>query len=219
MIVEDELIAAENLREILEENGYRVVGVTDRGHDAVEMAKREQPDVIFMDIMLKDNLSGSEAAVMISRECASKIIFVTAYTEEEMFDYARISGSAGYLVKPYNKKQILATLRLLQESTPAEPTQHVMLCCGYVFDRKAQQLLNNGETVRLSPKARLLFTLLCKTPGTPLSCEQIRMQIWENPVDPAALRALVYRIRVSLDAKLIENVNGVGYKIITATAR
>lgn len=51
-----------------------------------------------------------------------------------------------------------------------------------------------------------------------LSCKQIRMHVWKTPVDPTVLQALAYHIRVSLDAKLIENINGVGYKVITTTA-
>ena len=88
LIVEDELIAAESLKAFLRENGYEVIGITDSGAEAFELAKKLQPEIIFMDIMLKDGLSGSEAALKISRISSAKIVFLTAYAEDEMLDYA-----------------------------------------------------------------------------------------------------------------------------------
>nr|MCH9741561.1 response regulator [Campylobacterota bacterium] len=60
LIVEDERIPAEFLKSFLEYQGYKVIGICDRGEDAIQMAQQFKPDVIFMDIMLKDKTSGSE---------------------------------------------------------------------------------------------------------------------------------------------------------------
>ena len=68
VIVEDELIAAEFLKVILEESGAEVTDIIDSGKEAIEICTTKEPDVIFMDVMLTDNISGCEAAVAISRK-------------------------------------------------------------------------------------------------------------------------------------------------------
>jgi DNA-binding response OmpR family regulator len=217
LIVEDELIAAENLKEFLIENGYEVLGITDKGSDAITQAKLLQPDIIFMDIMLKDGLSGSEAAVHISNFCKAKIIFLTAYIQDEMVDYASQAQAAAYLIKPYNKAQILATLRLVlhkKEITSADRCS-IQLINNYTFNTEESQLYHNEKLIKLGPKARHLFSLLCQTPDNIISNKQICMHIWNKEVDDSVLRALIYRIRTLLDETLIENVSGMGYKIIS----
>ncbi len=219
LIVEDELIAAESLKAFLRENGYEVIGITDSGAEAFELAKKLQPEIIFMDIMLKDGLSGSEAALKISRISSAKIVFLTAYAEDEMLDYATRSKAAAYLVKPYNKRQILATLRLLvhgEENTPQVDT--VKLIDGYRFDMSDEQLYFRDTQVKLGPRARRLLALLCRTPGASVSNSQISMHIWGEEVDNTILRALIYRTRVIVGDELIQNVSG-GYRVAVQHGR
>ena len=166
LIVEDELIAAENLKEFLEEQECVVLGITDRGSTALELAKKLQPDIIMMDIMLKDGLSGCEAALQISRFCPAKIIFLSAYALDEMLDYAAQAKAAGYLIKPYNKTQILTTLRLVTREGPeATPPENIQLLQNYRFNLQEEQLYHDGKVVKLGPRARRLLALLCTAPG------------------------------------------------------
>lgn len=113
-IVEDDLLSAEYLKEILIKENYDVFDIVDTGEEAVQKCKTIQPDILLMDIMLKGQLSGSEAAVEIKHfhpEC--KIIFLTAFAEPEMVDYAERSKAYAYLMKPYREKEILATIRVI----------------------------------------------------------------------------------------------------------
>ena len=227
VIVEDELIAAEFLKEMLEKHGVEVLDIVDSGKEAIETCVRLKPDVVFMDIMLRDNISGSEAAVAISRNIETKIIFLTAYVDDEMVDYAVQAHAAGYLTKPYNEAQIIATLRLATEGTTARPSSaasepqaakpdEVALLGGYVFSRSKQRLSKEGREIPLGPKARKLVALLCEEPGVSVSNEQISMQIWGELVNDKTLRSLIFRIRHLTDEALIRNVSGTGYLIETA---
>jgi DNA-binding response OmpR family regulator len=113
-IVEDDLLSAEYLKEILIKEDFDVLDIVDSGEEAVLKCKTIQPDIPLMDIMLKGQLSGSEAAVKIKHnypEC--KIIFITAFAEPEMVDYAAQSKACAYLMKPYREKEILATIQVV----------------------------------------------------------------------------------------------------------
>jgi len=223
IIVEDELIAAEFLKEILEETGAEVIDIIDTGKEAMEVCIKKEPDVIFMDVMLSDNISGCEAAVEISRKNShSKIIFLTAYIDEEMIDYAAESGAVGYLTKPYNKAQIIATLKLvtlrkdtLQEDIDENISDKVFLKNGYVFFREEQRLLKNGVDIEMGAKVRKFIALLCDTPNKLVSNEQISMHVWEEQVNDRTLRSLIYRVRNLTDEDFITNLSGMGYMIQT----
>lgn len=224
VIVEDELIAAEFLKEMLQKHGVEVLEIVDSGREAIEVCRELKPDAVFMDVMLRDNVSGSEAAVEISRMIETKIIFLTAYVDEEMVDYAVQAQAAGYLTKPYNEAQIIATLRLATEgrsgeskatSTEAQKpkSDEVALLGGYIFSRSRQRLSKAGREIPLGPKARKLVGLLCEEPGVSVSNEQICMHVWGEPVNDKTLRSLIFRIRHLTDEALIRNVSGAGYLI------
>jgi len=224
LIVEDELIAAEFLREIVERNGAEVLDIVDTGKEAVRTVLQRQPDVVFMDIMLRDNMSGSEAALAISRQSDTKIIFLTAYADAEMIDYAVESHAAAYLTKPYNEAEIVAALRLaasrgtVSGKEPSSPEHEnrdetVALTDGYVFDRVHGRLLKDGREVELGPKGRKLVALLAETPGISISNEQISMHIWGELVNDRTLRSLMFRIRHATSDNLIRNISGTGYLI------
>ena len=123
--------------------------------------------------------AASETRITSYNVCYTKLL--RAYAEDEMLDYATRSKAAAYLVKPYNKRQILATLRLLvhgEENTPQVDT--VKLIDGYRFDMSDEQLYFRDTQVKLGPRARRLLALLCRTPGASVSNSQISMHIWRN---------------------------------------
>ena len=219
IIVEDELIAAEFLKDILESTGAEVIEIIDTGKEAIEVCIEQEPDVIFMDVMLRDNVSGSEAALAISQSnTRSKIIFLTAYVDEEMIDFAAQSNAVGYLTKPYNEAQIIATLKLATISKTKPKTvevkpEKIYLKNGYVYLTEQKRVLKEGREVELGPTAIKLMELLCSHPGISVSNEQISMHVWEKSVNDKTLRSLMFRIRSATDEELIKNVSGTGYMV------
>ena len=218
VIVEDELIAAELLREVLEEYGVEVLDIVDTGRAAIDVCLEKRPDVVFMDIMLRDKISGSEAALAISKQSEIKIIFLTAYTDSEMVDYAVASRAVGYLTKPYNEAQIIATLRLATVQQHGEvqevKSEHpIALIEGYSYHPQQKRLLRNGKEVYLGAKALKMVQLLCMQPNISVSNEQISQHVWGKLVDDRTLRSLVFRVRSATDEHLIKNMSGTGYLI------
>jgi len=218
LIVEDEAISAEYLQDILIEEGYEIVAIVDKGADAIKTALSLKPDLILMDIILKDHISGCEAAVQIhQRNRELQIIFLTAYADDEMIEYAMEADALAYLMKPYREEEILATIKLLfshsETLLPIEERENIKLCNGYVFNTKKHRLLKGKQEIHLSKKTLKLVEILIKNKNISVSNEQLCTYIWGEPKNDRTLRSLIYRMRHIVNCNMIENVNGLGYKI------
>lgn len=99
VIADDESIIRMDLRELLEEAGHTVVGEATNGAEALEMVKREQPDIVLMDVKMP-KLDGIHAAQMIAHDNLAPVLLLTAYSQKDIVDRAKTSGVLGYLVKP-----------------------------------------------------------------------------------------------------------------------
>ncbi len=217
LIVEDDRIAVEYLKEILEDEGYNITGTTPSAEDAILLANELKPDLILMDIILRGTLTGCEAAVEIKQKHKScKIIFLTAYAKKEMIDFAMRSNADGYLLKPYRDEEILATVAIvlsrdmqIQKNMPKE----VKLQHGFSFELIKRVLLKDGSEVPLNEQKIKLMKLLIKNIDTTVSNEQICHSVWGEYKSDSTIRSLIYRTKESIGMDLIHNVNGVGYVI------
>lgn len=218
-IVEDDLLSAEYLKEILQKENYTILDITNTGEDAIQKCSLIKPDVILMDIMLKGPLSGAEAAVKIKHshpEC--KIIFLTAYANPEMIEYAVEAKAYAYLMKPYRDKEIIATLKVaLNDGTTiphtTEEDKIIVLKSGFSFHLKERRFYKKDQEVPLSSKKLKLIELLAKNKNHAVSNEQISMYVWDEIKSNSTLRSLIYRFKSTINDDIISNVNGVGYAI------
>lgn len=222
LIVEDELIPANYLKKVLTTHGYEVLPLVDRGQHAISVAKKEKPHVILMDVMLKDHVSGCDAALEIHRNNPEiLIVFLTAYSDKEMIDFAVESKAFGYLLKPYRDKEILATLKLAESqlNSPQKETQIdlddtlIQLADGYSFDKQHHSLHKDGQEVYCGPKSLKLIAFLCEHRHHTVTIDDIMMHLWDMPKSQQTLRSLIHRIRENTSSNLIKNINKIGYKI------
>jgi response regulator NasT len=109
VIAEDEAIIRLDLRETLEEEGYQVVGETGRGDQAVELVRSLQPDLAILDIKMP-HMDGLEAARIISEERICGVLMLTAFSQREVVEDARDAGALAYLVKPYQKSDLIPAI-------------------------------------------------------------------------------------------------------------
>jgi DNA-binding response OmpR family regulator len=218
LIVEDELIAAEFLSIFLQKKGYIIVDICQSGSEAITKAKELKPDVIFMDIYLKDNISGCEAALKIVEKIKTKIIFLTAYSDNEMLEYATDVQAVNYLIKPYNEKQILVALNMAlkqkKESSFVIQSEIVELEYGFSYDKKKKKLFKDNYEVKLSGKSLALVAYLCEHNELIVSVPVLSRYLYNKEISPSTLRAIISRIKIKLGYELIENISGLGYKII-----
>ncbi len=220
LIVEDEQIAAEYLREVLELSGFEVVDVCDTGAGAIESAVTLKPDIVFMDIMLKDGISGSEAALKITTRIATRIIFLTAYSDAEMIEYALDAGAVNYLIKPPDEQQILAAVQIaLRQKDPGKRSIHsgcVDLAEEYCYHHDTGHLYHDGTAVDLGTKSRRVIRYLCENIHTIISSEELSAYVYGEARETSALRTLVSRLRKRFGEGFIQRHSGLGYTIRTA---
>jgi PAS domain S-box-containing protein len=112
IIVEDEWIIANDIKVNIEKLGYHVPVILSSGEEAIEKAKSDNPDMFIMDISLQGNLDGIEAAKLISSRFDIPIVFLTAYTDKKVLEKVKNSSAYGYLVKPFNEKELETTIDL-----------------------------------------------------------------------------------------------------------
>lgn len=221
LIVEDERIPAEFLKAFLQREGYIVIAICDRGEDAIRVAQEQRPDIIFMDIMLKSRMSGCDAALQISKVVESKIIFLTAYYDQEMIDFAKEAGAINYLLKPYRDKQILAALEIVrqQDEIPSDDSvcdmYKIPLECGYIYDLEKKRLYHNDQEINLSRKSLLIIHYLSINLNSTVSKEELSRYIYGELKDSSTIRTLIFRLRKQLQCDMIENISGIGYKIVS----
>ena len=111
VIAEDEAIIRLDLRETLEEEGYQVVGDCGRGDEAVELVKNQKPDVVILDIKMPV-MTGLEAAKLIAETKICPMVMLTAYSQREIIEQARDAGALAYLVKPFQKSDLVPAIEL-----------------------------------------------------------------------------------------------------------
>ena len=112
MIVEDEIIIAEDLRRALDASGYEVTGCAADGRDAVEMAINIMPDVILMDVLLPGDIDGIAAARAIHQSMDVPIIYITGHSSDALVDEAIRAGADGFVVKPFQLCQVTSAIKV-----------------------------------------------------------------------------------------------------------
>ncbi|MHB8438422.1 MAG: ANTAR domain-containing response regulator [Acidimicrobiales bacterium] len=111
VIAEDEAIIRLDLKEILESEGYEVVGETGRGDEAVELVAGHQPDLAILDVKMP-GMDGIEAARIISSKHRTAALILTAFSQRNLIEDARDAGVAAYLVKPFQRSELIPAIEV-----------------------------------------------------------------------------------------------------------
>ncbi|GAA0182834.1 response regulator [Clostridium sediminicola] len=112
VIADDEPITRMDLKEILDEAGYNVVGEASDGFDAIELCKVHKPNLVLMDIKmpLLDGINATK--IILNEELADSVVLLTAYSGKEFISKAKEVGVLGYLVKPVDDKSLLPAVEI-----------------------------------------------------------------------------------------------------------
>lgn len=106
LIVEDEHIVAMGIKRMLKSLGYTLAGVASSGEDAISKTESTFPDLVLMDIMLKGDMNGIEAAKEIKSLFDVPVVYLTACSESKIVERAWKTGPLGYIVKPFDEKDL-----------------------------------------------------------------------------------------------------------------
>ena len=111
VIAEDEAIIRLDLKEMLEEEGYAVVGEAGDGQRAVELVEQHRPDLVVLDVKMPV-LDGISAAEQITEKRLAPVLMLTAFSQRELVERARDAGAMAYLVKPFQKSDLIPAIEM-----------------------------------------------------------------------------------------------------------
>jgi two-component system, response regulator PdtaR len=111
-IVEDELIVSEDIRQILEDQGYTVAGIARSGESVLEVLKDHHPDLVLMDIHLAGAMDGIDTAEQVRTKFHIPVIFLTAHEDESIIARAKVTEPYGYVLKPFNERELHSAIEI-----------------------------------------------------------------------------------------------------------
>src|SRR5687768_10548378 len=112
LIVEDERITAEDLKDILTGLSYQVTGVASSGAEALALAEQTAPDLVLMDIRIKGDMDGIDAARALRLRFDLPVVYLTAHADRDTLDRAKLAEPLGYIVKPFQESELRASIEV-----------------------------------------------------------------------------------------------------------
>jgi CheY-like chemotaxis protein len=126
LVVEDEWLVAQGLKENLLDLGYDVVGLAASGEEALALAAARRPDLVLMDILLKGDMDGIEAAEHLRRSFELPALFLTAYADSQTLGRAKVTEPYGYLLKPFEVRELHSAIEIaLYKSQSEKKLRHL----------------------------------------------------------------------------------------------
>lgn len=218
LIVEDDRDILELLTYNLRDEGYQVLRTT-HGERGIEIAKKELPDLIILDVMLP-GIDGVEVCHILRNEPSLKdsiIVFLSARGEE----YSQIAGlEAGaddYLVKPIATRLLKTKVRsLLKRTNTDETIKKVVTYRDLHIDKEKYELTKGGEIIDLPKKEFEILCMLVKKPEKVFSREEIYEKIWGHEIIVGArtLDVHISNLRKKVGKEYFKTIKGIGYKVI-----
>jgi PAS domain S-box-containing protein len=112
LVVEDETITAEDIKESLQDIGYIVLAVVSSGEEAIIKVEEDNPDLVLMDIMLSGKIDGIETAKQILLRFNIPVVYLTAYSDKMILERAKITEPFGYILKPFNDRELHTNIEI-----------------------------------------------------------------------------------------------------------
>ena len=218
LLVDDEPDILEIVGYNLNSEGYQVI-TAENGVQAVKKAKKEQPHLIILDVMMPE-MDGIEACEQIRKiESLDKTIitFLTARGE----DYSQVAGfDAGaddYITKPIKPKVLISKVKaLLRRFKEEEGKENIVKIGNLVINRDEYKIEHKGKEIILPRKEFELLSLLASKPGKVFKREDILDKVWGNEVvvGGRTIDVHIRKLREKIGDDCFKTVKGVGYKFV-----
>jgi two-component system KDP operon response regulator KdpE len=199
LVVDDEPQIRRVLRSTLASQGYDVVEAKN-GQDGIELAVRERPDLILLDVNMPD-MSGLEACSKIRLSLSTPIIMVTVRNSERDKVLALDSGADDYVVKPFAMGELLARIRAaLRRSSPSEPLPKIETS-ELRIDIERRIVDVRGQRIHLSPKEFDVLRTLVMQEGKPLTHKRLLQTVWgpDHAEETENLRVVINQLRKKIE--------------------
>jgi len=208
LLIEDDILLGESLKEFLKSNGIEVKWLQDERE--VFNLNLLSYDIAVLDLML-NSIKGEDILIFIKEKSDIPVLILTAKRNLEDKEVCFERGADDYLTKPFEPKELLLRLRALSRRKPLPKIQKIG---NVTVDLDAETIFVDEKEIKLSRTAWKLFYLLLKHKGEILPKERIMNYVWEGkPVSDDILRAYIKELRKKLPKNLIETFKGRGYRL------
>ncbi len=220
LVVDDEPKIVKLTRDFLEKDGFRVISAAD-GVTALQMARREKPDLVVLDLMLP-GMDGWEVCRALRRESDVPVIMLTARSEESDQVVGLELGADDYISKPFSPRTLVARVRALLRRTQGRMKPPVMIrSTGLEIDLQGHRVQVDGNDVHLTPNEFKLLATLARHPGQLFSREQLVDHLHGDSFNSfdRSINSHIKNLRRKLETdpsnpRFIETVYGEGYRFI-----
>lgn len=218
--MEDEFIVADYVRELLRRSGYPMPMVAGSYEEALVACRKKAPTLILMDINLKSEVDGIEAAKRLKSRFDFALVFLSAHGDKTMLRRADKLKPHGYLVKPVNSNTVLATVQTVlrryadEQSGLSSSKEDKIVLRDDLFYYPQRAVLVNGENqIILSAHECRLLNMLCKNRHRIVTTQAIEEYVWSmGYISDCSVATLIYRLRKKLPGEdIIRTVYGIGY--------
>jgi DNA-binding response OmpR family regulator len=221
LIVEDESLVALEISNYIKELGYNVVGIAASADRAIELVENKSVDLILMDVYLKGEKDGIEAASKIRQEHHIPVIYISAFSDDETLERAIATNPISYLTKPFNRKELQVAIKIALNRKRRREDNEKKLYRGdiifdddFSFDTKKRALIYNGEIIHLTKQEQRLLELLIEYKNNIVTVYDMENYLWpDKESNENTRRALVSRLRAKLNYKFIETIHSMGYRL------
>ena len=226
LLVEDDATLAEALKYNLEREGYQVLSASD-GMTALEMARREAPDILVLDVMLP-RLDGFSVCRMLRKESSIPILMLTARQDEVDRIAGLELGADDYLTKPFSVGELLARIRAILRRSDRQPTteRDALIIGGIKLDTGSRRAWREDTELQLSQKEFDLLTCLMRNRGLALSRDVLLERVWGGDYvgDGRTVDVHIRWLREKIETDpsspaYVQTVRGIGYRFDTPKAR
>jgi len=217
LVVDDERDIVELVRYNLTQAGYRVVSATD-GRQAVDLARRERPDLVVLDLMLPV-LPGAEVARALKQDEKTRaipILMLTARGEEMDRVVGFELGADDYVVKPFSPRELVLRVQAILRREEKKEEDERIIHDPLVIDVGAHVVRLKGKEIALTATEFKLLHRLARRPGRAFSRDQLLSEVWGygGETETRTVDTHMKRLRAKLGSvgDWIETVRGVGYR-------
>ena len=213
LLLEDDQLLAETLVDLLEDEGYEVYH-TSNGQEVLEITFKEKFDLYLLDI----NVPLIDGVTLLKELREAKdntpAIFLTSHKDKDMLSRGFKSGADDYITKPFDNDELLFRINALVNRTQKNKVQCINLLC---HDEEHQRIFYDKQELELSKKEYKLLLVLMQHVDSSVPKELIINELWNTSQtgSDGAIRVYINRIKQLLPQMQIENIRGIGYKLVS----
>jgi len=213
LLLEDDQLLAETLLDLLEDEGYNITH-TSNGQSALDIVFNDKFDLYLLDI----NVPIIDGITLLNElrdaNDNTPTIFLTSHKEKDMLSRGFLSGADDYIKKPFDNDELIFRIQALIKRAKKDDTTCVGLLCN---DKIHQRIIYDNKELELSKKEYKLLLLLMQHSDSTVPKELISDELWSSSESNSdgAIRVYINRIKQLVPQMKIENIRGIGYKLVS----